>query len=89
MTKTVHGVVHGKTIELDEELGVAEGQSVEVQVRVLAGKKQLPGPPPAWQPGGTTTAAGMMSNCWTHEDDQIFEEIQRQRKQERHREIPE
>ena len=26
MTKMVHGVVHGRIIELDEELGVAEGR---------------------------------------------------------------
>jgi hypothetical protein len=32
MTKTLHGKVHGKTIELDEDLGVAEGQEVEVQI---------------------------------------------------------
>jgi hypothetical protein len=35
MTKTLHGKVHGKTIELDEDLGVAEGQDVEVQVTVI------------------------------------------------------
>jgi len=35
MTKTVHGVVHGKTIELDEDLGVFEGQEVEVQVKLV------------------------------------------------------
>jgi len=35
MTKTVHGRVHGKTIELDEVLDVAEGQEVEVEVRVV------------------------------------------------------
>jgi hypothetical protein len=35
MTKTLHGKVHGKTIELDEDLGVAEGQEVEVQVTVI------------------------------------------------------
>jgi hypothetical protein len=35
MTKTLHGKVHGKTIELDEDLGVAEGQEVEVQVKVV------------------------------------------------------
>jgi hypothetical protein len=35
MTKTLHGKVHGKTIELDEDLGVAEGQEVEVQVTVV------------------------------------------------------
>ena len=31
MTKTIDG----KTIELDEDLGVAEGQEVEVQVRIV------------------------------------------------------
>ncbi len=32
MNKTIHGIVHGKIIELDEELGVADGQEVEVSV---------------------------------------------------------
>jgi len=35
MTKTLHGKVHGETIELDDDLGVAEGQEVEVQVTVV------------------------------------------------------
>jgi hypothetical protein len=35
MTKTVHGKVHGKTIELDEDLGVADGQEVRVQVEIV------------------------------------------------------
>ena len=35
MSKTLHGKVHGKTIELDEDLGVAEGQDVEVQVKIV------------------------------------------------------
>ena len=61
MTNTLHGKVHGKTIELDEDLGVAEGQEVEVQVRMIGPKKRLPGPPPGWRPGGTETAAGMMA----------------------------
>ena len=34
-TKTIHGKVHGKTIELDEDLCVAEGQEVEVQVKIV------------------------------------------------------
>jgi hypothetical protein len=34
MTRTVHGKIHGKTIELDEDLGVPEGQEVEVQVTI-------------------------------------------------------
>ncbi|HEV3417061.1 MAG TPA: hypothetical protein VG056_09620 [Pirellulales bacterium] len=39
MARTVHGVVHGKTIEIDEDLGVAEGQAVEVQVKVVPASK--------------------------------------------------
>lgn len=35
MTKTIHGRVHCKTIELDEDLGIAEGQEVEVQVKIV------------------------------------------------------
>ena len=35
------GVVHGKTIELEQELGLAEGQRVAVAVRIVD-------EPPAW-----------------------------------------
>jgi hypothetical protein len=35
MTRTLHGKVHGKTIELDEDLGIPEGQEVEVQVKIV------------------------------------------------------
>ena len=35
MTKTLHGKVHGRTIELDEDPGVADGQEVEVEVREI------------------------------------------------------
>ena len=52
MTKTLHGRVHGKIIELDEDLGVVEGQEVEVQVKMIVPKKRPPGPPPGWRPGG-------------------------------------
>jgi hypothetical protein len=36
MTKTIHGRIHCKTIELDEELGVADGREVEVQVLLVS-----------------------------------------------------
>jgi len=42
MTKTVHGRVHGRTIELDEDLGVAEGQEVEIEVKVLGPAEARP-----------------------------------------------
>lgn len=44
MTKTLRGKVHGRTIELDEDLGVAEGQEVEVQVKIVPPAIRLHGP---------------------------------------------
>lgn len=35
MPKTIHGRAHGKTIELDEDLGVPDGQEVRVTVEPL------------------------------------------------------
>jgi hypothetical protein len=88
MTKTVHGKVRGRTIEIDEDLGVADGQEVEIQVRVISPTKRLPGPPPGWQPGTAKSTAGLLANVCTQEDDRILEEIYRDRKRER-REVPE
>jgi hypothetical protein len=36
------GVVHGKTIELDHELGLPDGQSVTVTVQPANGSQALP-----------------------------------------------
>ena len=83
------GKVHGKTIELDEDLGVAEGQEVEVQVKVISPKKRLPGPPLGGQPGSKRTATGMMAGSWTEEDDRILEEIHQDRKRGRYRGLSE
>jgi hypothetical protein len=80
MTKIMHGTVHGKTIELDEDLGVVDGQKVEVQVKIWNPKKKLPGPPPGWQPGTASTTAGLLADSWTAEDDRILEEITKDRK---------
>jgi hypothetical protein len=85
MTKVLRGVIHGRTIELESDTGLEDGRKVEVTLRANA----LPGPPPGWKPGSTETAAGMMSSCWTEEDDRILEEIHRERKRETRREIPE
>lgn len=89
MTKTIHGRIHGRIIELDEDLGVVEGQEVEVQVRMIVPKKLPPGSPPGWRPGGTETAAGMMAEHWTDEDDRILEAIERDRHRPSTRELPE
>jgi hypothetical protein len=77
----VGGVVHGKTIELDEDLGVAEGQEIEVQVKVVPSTK-------TWGEG-LKPCAGALANEWTEEDDRILNEIYQDRKRDNRREIPE
>ena len=73
MTRTIHGIAHGRTIELDEDLGVAEGQPVEVQVKV-------PRPTLPWG-GGILRTAGALADDphW----DAIMDEIHQARKLER------
>jgi hypothetical protein len=85
MVKVLRGVVHGRTIELESEPGIEDGRKVEVIVR----SKTLPGSPPGWQPGSTKTAAGMMAEHWTEEDDRILAAIERARHQPSTREMPE
>jgi hypothetical protein len=81
MTKTVHGVVHGKTIELDEDPGVAEGQQVQITIKSVSAKKP-------WGEG-LRRCAGALANEWTDEDDRILEEIHQDRKRDTRKEIPE
>jgi hypothetical protein len=79
MTKTLHGKVRGKTIELDEDLEVAEGQEVEVTVRTIP-------PPPARKPGeGFLRTEGALAD--DQEWDAIMEEIYQDRKRDTRREI--
>ncbi len=44
MTKILHGKINGRTIELDEDPGLAPGQQVEVQVNAVR-------PPQKWGEG--------------------------------------
>ncbi len=89
MTKTLHGKVHGKTIELEEDLGVVDGQEVEVHVTVVKPRNRLPGPPPGWHHGTTKTTAGMLADLCSEEEERILEEIYQDRRRESRREIPE
>ena len=77
MTKTIHGKVHGKIIELDENLGVADGQDLEVKVV-----------------SSTTTwgeslrrCAGALADITGLDED--LEQILRERKTDRFRDVPE
>ena len=79
MTKTIHGKVHGKIIELDEDLGMAEGQEVEVQVKVLPSTK-------TWG-NGLRRCAGALADIPGLDED--MEQILRERKTDRFRDVPE
>jgi hypothetical protein len=81
MIKVVHGVVHGNSIALEENLGLAEGQVVELTVRPVA-------PPPIGQPGaGLLRTEGALADDphW----DAIMEQIYRERRTETRRELTE
>lgn len=73
MIRVTHGKVHGRTIELTEDLGLAEGQEVEVQVKIC--------PPAAkWGEGIRRTAGALADDPqW----DAVMESIYRERKLER------
>ena len=71
MTKVIHGKIHGRTIELKEDLGLAEGQAVEVSVRTVpAGPARNPG-------DGLLRTEGALADdpYW----DAIMDEIHRER----------
>ena len=80
MTKTLHGKVHGRTIELEEDLGVAEGQEVEVQVKLISKTPRKPGE------GFLLTEGALADDT---EWDGIMEEIYQARKLEHRPQIPE
>jgi hypothetical protein len=71
----VQGVVHGKTIELKESTGVADGQAVEVVVRVISGER-------AWGEG-IQRSAGAAADVPGF--DEAFAQIERERKASRFR----
>jgi hypothetical protein len=70
MTKTINGKIHGKTIALDEDLAVADGQGVQVQVTIV---------PPArkWGEGILRSAGGWLDYP---ELDAIMEKLHQGRK---------
>ena len=74
MIKTLRGKVHGKTIELDQDLGVAEGQEVEVQVKMVPKSTQKTGE------GFLRTEGALADDT---EWDAIMEEVYEERKRGR------
>jgi len=79
MIKTLHGKVNGRTIEFSENLGLNDGQEVEVQVRVIPTAAQKPGD------GLLRTEGALVDDT---EWDAIMEDIHRSRKVERRQALP-
>lgn len=73
MIRKIHGTVHGTAIELDENLGLRDGERVEVTVEHLGSGGA------AWGEG-LRRCAGALAHSWTEDDDRILEQIQRERK---------
>ena len=79
MSEVIHGVIHGKTIDLEEDPGIGDGRAVEVVVRPVS-------PPRPWGEG-IRSSAGAFADY--PEMDAVMQEIQLQRKQATFRETPE
>jgi hypothetical protein len=79
MVKQVQGVIHGKTIELDHDLGIAEGQRVDVEVRVSSTAR-------VWGEG-ILRSAGIAADVPGF--DGAFEQVQRDRELATTRDIDE
>ncbi len=73
MTRTVHGVIRGKTIELDEDPGLAEGQDVEIILKTAPTQR-------TWGEGILRTAGALADDPYW---DDIMEQIHQDRKRNR------
>jgi hypothetical protein len=82
MTRIMHGIIRGRTIELDQEAGVPEGQEVEVAIRtILTASKS-----DSWGEG-LRRSAGALANIPGLDED--MDEILRERKTAKFREVAE
>ena len=80
MTRILQGTVHGRTIALEDDLGLAEGQVVELTIRTIV-------PPTGRQSGeGFLRTEGALADDphW----DAIMEEVYQERKNESRKEFP-
>jgi hypothetical protein len=81
MVRQFQGVIHGRTVELSEDPGVADGQQVEITIRAV--------PTPRLWGEGLRRCAGAFAADWTEEDDRTLEEIQQERKRDTRKDIAE
>jgi hypothetical protein len=74
MVKTIQGTIRGRTIELTEDLGLQDGQAVQVQVTPVASAAEPWGE-------GLKRSAGCMAD--DPDFDAVMQEIYLERKRER------
>jgi hypothetical protein len=79
MVRQVHGVIHCKTIKLDQDPGIAEGQRVDVQVRLSSTSRP-------WGEG-IRRSAGIAADVPGF--DEAFEPVQRDRESATMRDLEE
>ena len=83
MQKIVHGIVHGKMIQLDADPGIEDGKEVEVTLHL----KDPLGALQHSKSQNRDSAGGTMADDWSEEDDRILEEIRQDRKSASSREV--
>ena len=76
MTRALHGTILGRTIQLDEDPGIPDGQEVDVVVTAAPLQKQ-------WG-AGIERSAGVAANV--PEFAEVFAQVERDRKAARFRE---
>ena len=72
MIRRVHSIVHGKTIEIEEELGLPDGDKVSIVIENSQSIRDKWGE-------GLQRCAGALADEWTEEDDKILDDIYRSR----------
>ena len=72
MIRRVHGIVHGKTIEIEEELGLPDGDKVSIVIEISQSSLDKWGE-------GLKRCAGALVDEWTEKDDKILDDIYRSR----------
>jgi len=88
MQKIIHGVVHGKTIELTQDPGVPDGATVRIVMKANGSELEMTvsakaGVPP-WGEGIRRSAGGWSDHP---EMDAVMERIHQERRQERRSQV--
>lgn len=78
--RRVHGIVHGKMIEIEEELGLPDGDRVSIVIESPQSSQDTWGE-------GLRRCAGALVDDWTEGDDKILDEIYRSRHSDSRSEI--